>query len=65
MNSTSNHIISYESRFEIRPDLAIIETFQDGSQLIWRRGYMIIIEACKARISQSKLHPKLNLFSYN
>jgi hypothetical protein len=57
--------IHFEPRVEIRSDLAIIETFQDGSQLIRKRGHMIIIEASKACLSRLKLQANTKLFSIN
>ena len=36
--------IHFEPWIEIRPDLAIIETFQDGSQLIRKHGHLVVLE---------------------
>ncbi len=65
MEKSKEKRIHFEPRIEIRSDLAIIETFQDGSQLIRKRGHMIIIEACKACVSMCKMHADLNTFSQN
>ncbi|PKP09064.1 MAG: hypothetical protein CVU09_12810 [Bacteroidetes bacterium HGW-Bacteroidetes-4] len=65
MEKSTKKDIYYEPRVEIRPDLAIIETFQDGSQLIRKQGHIIIIESSKACLSRFKLYANLKLFSLN
>jgi len=57
--------IHFEPRVEIRPDLAFIETFQDGSQLIRKHGHMIIVEACNAHLSRYPLNANVDSFSKN
>jgi hypothetical protein len=57
--------ILFEPRIEIRPDLAFIETFQDGSQLIRKKGHLIIVESCKACLSRYSMRADLNKFSLN
>jgi len=57
--------IHFEPRMEMRPDLAFVETFQDGSQLIRKRGLMIIVDACAACLTRSHLKANLALFSGN
>ncbi|HAM97800.1 MAG TPA: hypothetical protein DCQ26_04255 [Marinilabiliales bacterium] len=65
MNQSKRNKIHFEPRIEIRPDLAFVETFQDGSQLIRKRGHMIIVEACNACLSQYILQADLTKFSCN
>lgn len=65
MEKSKEKEIYFEPHINIRPDMAIIETFQDGSQLIRKRGHMIIIEASKACLSRLKMPADLHLFSKN
>lgn len=62
---TRKHEILFEPRIEMRSDLAFVETFQDGSQLIRKRGLMIIVEGCKAYLTCFKVRANLLLFSKN
>ena len=62
---TENYKILFEHRMEMRSDLAIVETFQDGSQLIRKHGLMIIVDACAAHLSQLRVKANLTLFSFN
>jgi hypothetical protein len=64
METKKNRIL-FEPRIEMRSDLAFIETFQDGSQLIRKRGIMIIVEECDAYLTRFKLRANLLLFSKN
>ncbi len=57
------HIINFETRVEIKPDMALVETFQDGSQLIHKRGFMIIIDSCEANITNLRLRANKDYFS--
>lgn len=65
MESIQNIKIFYEPRFDLRPDMAIVETFHDGSQLIRQRGKTTIINSCKAGISNYMLQANVLLFSNN
>ena len=65
MSVSQQKKIHFEPRVEIRPDLAFVETFQDGSQLIRKRGHMIIVEACTASLSRYPLRAKVDSFSKN
>ena len=65
MNSDPTHKIHFEPRIEIRPDHAVVETFQDGSQLIRKHGHMIIVEATTACLSRYKMQANITLFSKN
>jgi hypothetical protein len=44
MKDLQKNRIHFEPWIEIRPDLAIVETFQDGSQLIRKHGHVIVLE---------------------
>lgn len=57
--------ILFEPRIELRSDLAFVETFQDGSQLIRKKGQLIIVESCKACLSACWMQADLNKFSLN
>lgn len=57
--------IYFETRIDIQPDLTFVETFHDGSQLIRKRGHMVIIESTNAYISKLKLKANLQVFSSN
>jgi len=61
----SRHIMYFETRIELRSDFSLIETFQDGSQLIHKKGLMIIVESSKASLSDKMLKPSLTMFSEN
>lgn len=65
MTSNKGYKIHFETRVEIRPDLAVVETFHDGSQLIRKNGYMIIVESSKPCFSQYKMYANLHSFSDN
>jgi hypothetical protein len=44
MKDLQKNRIHFEPWIEIRPDMAIIETFQDGSQLIRKHGHVVVLE---------------------
>lgn len=57
--------IHFESRLELSPDMSIIETFHDGSQLVRKKGFMIIVDSCNANISNIKVKASLKHFSFS
>lgn len=65
MKSNAAYKIHFEPRIEIRPDHAIVETFQDGSQLIRKHGHLIIVEASATSLSSYEMPANISLFSKN
>jgi hypothetical protein len=59
--------IHFEPWIEIRPDLAIIETFQDGSQLIRKHGHIVVLEGFSQRSLTifKKIVANSEVFSHN
>lgn len=57
--------IHFETRLELRPDMAIVETFQDGSQLIRKNGFMVLVDSCIPNISNIQIKANVKTFSYN
>lgn len=64
-NLQSRHIRHHETRIELRSDFSLVETFQDGSQLIHKKGLMVIVEASETTLLNEKLKPSLTKFSVN
>lgn len=61
--NTCKKRIHFVTWFEIRPDMAIIETFQDGIQLIRKNGFMVIVESCNIKLLFKSLKACVNSFS--
>ncbi len=65
MKEQTSHSVNFETRIEIRPDMALVETFQDGSQLIRKNGFMIIVDSCRGSYSNYRLKANKKAFSFN
>lgn len=59
------HIIFFENHVHLRTDMSLVETFQDGSQLIHKRSHMIIIKKQNTTLKPYFLKAKISLFSKN
>lgn len=57
--------IYFESRIELRHDMSIVETFHDGSQLIRKNGFMIIVDSCIPNVSSIRIKADLKTYSAN
>ncbi|MDA3891235.1 MAG: hypothetical protein PF517_06170 [Salinivirgaceae bacterium] len=66
MKISEKNRIFFESRIELGSEFIIIETFPDGSQLVRKNGFMIIIESTTTpSISEIKLRAKPDSYSTN